>query len=356
MDHEATLRRGHLEIAERNGPTANVHLSGDLLLLVSSWEKRCTEITRASHGNYAVASVVKFAETGQTGRRASHDSILGLFAEEHSDQPGDFPSMSTADFFGWRNCFFESIYKLSFRLGRPIDIVVDTTCLPKYYALLLLGMTVHIGLVRSVKLFYAVGKYASSHSNKMLSEDHSFTSGTWSSLPVPYLEGELNPDRKTRIVASIGFETFQARKFISSYEAERHILIMPSPGFEPEYEERAAAEAQALATHLDIPVDEILRSHSGSAVGACALALKLIDETDRYNDVVLCLGPKPHALGLGVAGLLRSQVTIVCRVPSEYVETETPATGESWTYEVIDLSLPTHDESKRGCAKQSELA
>lgn len=336
--HLATARRGHLALSESCRPTTKHTLCGDALLLVSSWERRCTEICGAQTGSFETAAVVRFTETGTSGRRADHDAKLICHAKDNAAHYVEFASLSVQDFFGWRDTIADFIVATKSRLQRPIDLVVDMTCLPKYYMLLILGFSVKAGAVRSITYFYAEGKYAPAEANTVLSTDHAFTQGEWSSFPVPYLEGELNPDRKTRIIASIGFETFQARKFIRAYEAERHILVTPNPGFTAEYEERSDAEAHALASNLDVPAEEIIRAPAGGVVATSSAAMAMLDADCRFNDVGLCLGTKPQALGIGIAAQLRPHFTLVCRIPGAYIETDTPALGKSWTYIIDDLS------------------
>jgi len=336
--HLAAARRGHLAISESCGPTLEHALHGDALLLVSSWERRCTEICDARIGSFETAAVVRFAETGTSGRRAEHDAKLVRHARDNAARYVELASFSVQDFFRWRDAIADFIVETKSRLERPIDLVVDMTCLPKYYLLLILGFSVKAGAVRSITFFYAEGKYAPAEANTFLSIDHAFTLGEWSSFPVPYLEGELNPDRKIRIIASIGFETFQARKFIRAYEAERHVLVTPNPGFTAEYEERSDQEAHALASNLDVSAEEIIRAPAGGVIATSSAIMAVLDSDYRFNDVGLCLGTKPQALGIGIAAQLRPQFTLVCRIPSAYVETDTPALGKSWSYIVDDLS------------------
>jgi hypothetical protein len=334
----AAARRGHLALSESCRPTSEHLLRGDALLLVSSWERRCTEICAAQTGSFETAAVVRFTEAGLSGRRVDHDGQLVCHAKDNAAHYIELASLSVQDFFGWRDTITNFIIATKSRLQRPIDLVVDMTCLPKYYLLMILGFSVKAGAVRSITYFYAEGKYAPAEANTVLSTDHAFTQGDWSSFPVPYLEGELNPDRKIRIIASIGFETFQARKFIRAYEAERHVLITPSPGFTAQYEERSEEEAHALASNLDVPAEDILRTPAGGVIATSSAALAVLDADARFNDVGLCLGTKPHALGIGIAAQLRSQFTLVCRVPTTYVETDTPPLGKSWVYVIDDLS------------------
>jgi hypothetical protein len=343
MTHENMLsksgvRRSHLDISQSRDKTQSVSLKGDVLLLVSSWEGRSTEISLARHSNYRLAAIVKFEERGISGNRELHDEKLDIFAASVADKMHEFEPMSSSNYFGWRDSFVDYLVEGRNACNRPIDLVVDMSCLPKYYLLMILGFSIKSGLVRSLTFFYAEGRYAPATSNITLSESHAFTEGDWQSFPVPYLEGELNPDRKVRIIASIGFETFQARKVIRAYEAERHILVTPFPGFAPEYETHSESEAIALATHLDLGSKDVVRAPAGGAVETLEIALGLLDSTSRYNDVGLCLGTKPQALGFGLAAGLRPHFTLVCRMPQQYVESGTPALGTSWKYSIIDLS------------------
>lgn len=337
--HFIAAQRGHLALSETRAPTAEHALSGDALLLVSSWERRCTEICVAQIEKFDTAGVLRFAEPGSSGYRAKHDITLAAHARTHAEHFVDLKSLSVHDFLGWRAALTEFIVATKVRLKRPIDLVVDMTCLPKYYLLLILGFSVKAGAVRSITFFYAEGKYAGAEASTLLRTDRAFTQGEWAAFPVPYLEGELNPDRKIRVIASIGFETFQARKFIRAYEAERHILITPNPGFTDEYEERSDQEANALASSLEIATEEIIHCPAGGVIETSLAAMAVLDGDHRYNEVGLCLGTKPQALGLGIAAQLRPQFTLVCRVPAAYVESDTLALGNSWLYIITDLSI-----------------
>lgn len=336
---DVTWRRGHVEVRQERRISEQLEAGGDLLVLTSSWERRCVEVARVKHGRYAVAAVVTFAEEGTSGRRAEHDAELARLAAEHAGSVADLGRHSVSDVDSWRNALAELVVRARIALGRPLDMVVDASCLPKYYMLTLMGYCMTSGLVRSLRLLYAEGRYAHSDGNTSLSPDHAFTEGSWRSLPVPYLEGQLSPDKKVEVVASIGFETFQARKLIRVYEAERHRLVTPYPGFSTEYGDQSEKEAKALAANLDLNEREILRCPAGDAAAAADIVVDVLDSCGRFKEVGLCLGTKPHAIGFGVAALIRPDFTLVCRMPDRYVETETPATGITWSYELRDLSV-----------------
>lgn len=334
-------RSAHLAVSQTRASTERHELSGDLLILTSSWERRCTEIARARHGQYRMAAVVRFAEEGISGRRAVHDDALDALATVHADDTFNLERMPTAAVDGWRDALVELVSKARAAAGRPIDVVADVSCLPKYYMLVLIGFCLSSGAVRSLRLLYAEGRYAPLDSNASLAPDHAFTEGAWRSLQVPFLEGRWSPDKKVEIVASIGFETFEARKLIRLYEAERHRLITPHPGFSVEYGEQSEREAKSLAHYLDLDEQDILRCPAGDATSVAARVIDILDSGGRFKEVGLCMGTKPHAIGLGLASLVRSDFTLVCRMPDRYVETETPATGQTWSYELRDLSATT---------------
>jgi hypothetical protein len=290
------------------------------------------------HGAYAIAAVVKFAEEGTSGRRPEHDAALSRFAADHAVKMVDLARRPTSAVDNWRDMITSLVLSARQELGRALDVVVDVSCLPKYYMLTLLGFCLSSGSVRSLKFFYAEGRYAPSDGNASLAPQHAFTDGSWRSLQVPFLEGRWSPDKKVEILASIGFETFQARKLIRLYEAERHTLITPYPGFSAEYGEQSEREAKSLANNLDLQEQEILRCPAGDAAAVALQVVELLDRGGRYKEVGLCMGTKPHALGLGLAALVRPDFTLVCRMPDRYVETETPPTGVTWSYELRDLS------------------
>lgn len=339
---DVVWRRGHIEIRQERRISERLQVGGDLLVLTSSWERRCIEVARVRHGRYAAAAVITFMEEGTSGRRAEHDTALVRLAGEHAASVTSLGCYSVSNVERWRNALAEFVAGIRIELGRPLDIVIDVSCLPKYYMLTLLGYCMSSGSVRSLRLLYAEGRYAPSDGNTSLSADHSFTDGSWRSLPVPYLEGRLAPDKKVEVVASIGFETFQARKLIRAYEAERHCLVTPYPGFSAEYSDQSEKEARALAANLDVDEREILRCPAGDAAATADIVIDVLDRCGRFKEVGLCLGTKPHAIGFGVAALIRPDFTLVCRMPDRYVETETPATGIMWSYEVRDLSVAAH--------------
>lgn len=336
---QATWRKSHLELTQSKALSANHEAFGDLLILTSSWERRCLEIANVNHGAYTSAALVRFAEEGTSGRRKEHDGFLARLAAAHAQNIVELACGPTSAVDSWRDGITDLVSSVRCEVGRPLDVVVDVSCLPKYYMLTLLGFCFSSGSVRSLKLIYAEGRYAASDGDSSLAPDHAFTEGSWRSLQVPFLEGRWSPDKKVEILASIGFETFQARKLIRLYEAERHTLITPYPGFSATYSEQSEREAQSLASNLELEDREILRCPAGDAAAVAEKVVDVLDRGGRYKEVGLCMGTKPHAIGLGLAALVRPDFTLVCRMPDRYIETETPSTGLTWSYGLRDLSV-----------------
>jgi hypothetical protein len=193
------------------------------------------------------------------------------------------------------------------------------------------------GLAYRITIFYAEGNYSPPEGLVRSMDRYSFTQGDWRSVLVPYLDGGMSPDRKIRLIATTGFEAFQARTFMRSYEADAHQLIVASPGFLSEYDDKARREAKSLIKSLDLDKKNIAYCHAGRSIDVAQRILELSSES-RWYDIGLCLGTKPHAIGVAMAGLADPNLTVVCRTPAAYVESETPATGHSWIYDVIDRS------------------
>ena len=84
---------------------------------------------------------------------------------------------------------------------------------------------------------------------------------------------------------------------------------------------------------------DIVRCPAGDALAAASIVVNVLDRGGRFKNVGLCLGTKPHAIGFGMAALIRPDFTLVCRLPDRYVETETPASGFMWSYDLRDLSV-----------------
>jgi hypothetical protein len=112
------------------------------------------------HGAYAIAAVVKFAEEGTSGRRPEHDAALSRFAADHAVKMVDLARRPTSAVDNWRDMITSLVLSARQELGRALDVVVDVSCLPKYYMLTLLGFCLSSGSVRSLKFFYAEGRYA----------------------------------------------------------------------------------------------------------------------------------------------------------------------------------------------------
>ena len=82
-----------------------------------------------------------------------------------------------------------------------------------------------------------------------------------------------------------------------------------------------------------------MRCPASDAAAAADIVVDVLDSCDRFKEIGLCLGTKPHAIGFAIAALIRQDFTLVCRLPDRYVETETPATGIMWSYELRDFSV-----------------
>lgn len=326
----------HLQLSQRSGNARDFVIESDVMISVSSWERRCTEILNARIDTTS-AVVLRFAEQGNSGRRRLHDDMLTLALDRRTGRFQDLPFLSALDYENWKEVLAQFLIDEYRSHSRRLHISIDSSCCPKSILLFLIAFGIRTGLAYRVTVFYSEGNYTPPEGVVKSLDRYSFTQGDWRSVLVPYLEGGVSPERKTRLIATTGFEAFQARTFIRSYEADAHQLIVASPGFLSEYDEKARREARSLIKGLDLDRKSVAYCHAGASIDVAKQVLGLLAGS-RWYDIGLCLGTKPHAIGVGMAALADPTLTVVCRTPVAYVESETPATGHSWIYEVMDRS------------------
>jgi hypothetical protein len=343
---EQSYSRAFVTLTERRFETPHVRVSGDLLLYVSSPEPRCLEILRTSGNNFGLAAVLRFTERDREGRRERHDSALLTEAAQRAREVAHLSSLSIFDYDEWMGVLTNLLVDARHKIGHPLDVVLDGSCLPKHYLLFIMGLGFRAGLIRRLRIFYAEANYQAARASSAAqsakgSATYQFSTGAWKAFSVPYFEGDVGVERPTRAIVSLGHETFRARTFVKSYEADRHVVVLASPGFSPDVEMAGDAEADAFLNYLEVPSDAVFRCPAGSARSVATLLDSVAEgSTRRYHDIGICIGTKPHTVGMGVAGLLYEDMTLICRIPEGYPTSATGATGISWVYQVEDRSSP----------------
>ena len=337
-----TIRSSFLELSERSFQTPDGFLDGDFLLTVSNAEPRCLEILQADFGKFIFATVVRFASDIEVERRnANHLAHTNKLSTVCTTLV-DFERVSITNFYGVFAELRRVISLAAEALGRPITLSVDASCLPKHYLLFIVGYCFANTLIKEIRLFYAEADYSYEAKPSDGSVDGAKTYrvsvGEWTPIVIPYLEGDLVLESRSRIIALLGFEALQARSFIRSYQADQYAAVLASSSSRQRYADLVAKDGVALAHDLDIPENNIYKVEPSSAVEVASLLSSELRSQPMLQDTIICLGTKPHAIGAAFHAIASESATLVCRVPTAYVASSTVPNGRSWLFTIRDQS------------------
>jgi hypothetical protein len=230
------------------------------------------------------------------------------------------------------------------KVGRPLSILMDVTCIPKTYVLYLFGLGFTEELVARLDCLYTPGTYDlmadGGASPSSLSGPRSLLSeGEWYSRQVPYLESENYIANDCDVLATLGGELGLTLPFIERYEPRRLGLIFigeSAPGAHPMHPSERLAYEELLrepnANRTDLPLCDV--------VAVASHALQFASSSTARGITGMAIGSKPHALGLGLAALANTNMEIVCRTPAAYRPTNVAASGKLMLYEIEDRFDP----------------
>lgn len=312
----------------------------DLCIGVASWESRATkafEVLPPIPGRWEIWAF----ESADPVRAEAKRNCIRRFQELRSEKL-DMVTFEASLLYERNFQMMEQRLRAAKNdKGRPLDILLDMSCMPKKYILYLMAMSFRNEYVRSMDFLYSEGSYSPS-SDGEASGTISWRSGEgdWSSVQVPYLEAEnFIPDARGLIV-SLGAEISASVPFIERYEPVQIALL--SVEDEParinvmaiEKDRRLLSELEAL------PITQSSCAKLEDAVLVAIRSQEFCRERRDMSVTGLAIGSKPHALGLGIAALGVSNLEVVCRLPSMYAPGDVIPTGEVFLYSVEDRFEP----------------
>lgn len=335
-------------VTEKRCANADMVLpSCDLYIGVASWEERCLEITKANAQGADNGILVCFRKDGGTGKRREHFNSLKTWMNGFCKDVNIIDHSSSTDYEVAYQLIADCIMEVYNKVGRPMRVVLDASCCPKSYMLFLFGFGVRRGLFSALSIFYAEGRYKTVSSKnstgpqKESAASYHFTEGDWDSIQVPYFEGELGPERRRLSVVSLGFEAAQARKFLKRYESDEFRVILPYPGFQESYSEISKQQADYLKVSYGLDDNQLIQIAAGSVIDAATYLINNFRGLVGTQEIMFfCLGPKTHAISMGIVGIIMPEIPVICRIPQKYVETEASGNGYGWLYTIEDNSIP----------------
>jgi len=309
----------------------------DIVIMTSSWDRRSICMT-ASTGLKSKHAIYLFFENRDTqGLRDQHDKVIGAYLEKVSRSNASLITGRSEDVEEMWAKIFRKIIEIHRQIVRPLNILLDLSACPRYYALAVLGNCIRRGLAAKITFFYSEGTYQAFTKETEVIE-FSFTKGRWQTVPIPSLEGSCDPEKDKYFLVSVGFEGNKTMRVLHREDPDRISLLFPDPGTKPEYVSIAEVQNRNIVDEFNIPADQVVRVHAGDAIGAWKGLTEANLERSTENIHYLCCGTKPHALGLGLRALSLGNPTVYYNVPESHPVTNVYPSGLYWSFIIKDLS------------------
>jgi len=303
----------------------------DLFIFTVGWESRCTEITKYSTENFTFDStlILSFKPGGEKGYHTNYMDKIRSLAEEKSIEIHEIESdPNNLGFIGEK--IEEIIKRLIQKLNRPLIIGFDITSCPRYFFLHFLAFCLKHNLSKRISFFYSEGEY------KTENENFIHTKGEWEIIEIPTFESEIDPEYRSLFVASVGFKGRRCKSLLSKYEPHEIGILLPVPGYNEKYTNKAKKECSDLREDFFISDENIAVAPAGDAIAAWESLKKKSLNKEKHRITYLTLGPKPHVLAMGIHGFL-NRYTLTYRIPEGYTKIEVESNGVVWKYDIKNL-------------------
>lgn len=305
------------------------HRPHDLIVAGASWDSRSVLLAEVEGLAASHSLQINYEDTGASGRAPANeariaDSLCGTVANQRHELRIDSFDLYTS----WK-VVREHVLGVSASVGRPVDVILDLTSIPRNISLGLLGFGLRSGVVRSIGFFYAG---ATGYHNQDETGRYPFTRGFWTPWSVVGLGGISRPRSRNHLLVSVGFEGARTRRLVDTLEPDRVSVLFAEPGSSPAAERRAREENHELVEAYLVPERAQLTAPLGSALDARTTALgsasaQPVDDVFPEETSFLLCGPKLHSLGLAIASLELDSGDVYYVQPEAHSEVDSIAVG-----------------------------
>lgn len=339
-------KRGYLLGRSYRDSSVSNLLSGsyDLVIIASSWDRRCVCITDCRDLRARLGIYLLFESRDSHGLRDEHDQKLDSFLKMCCDRRKINQIYGhSLDVDGMWTKLYNEIKFAAEQVGHPLKVLLDLSTFPRYYALATLGTCIRHGISETVTIFYAEGIYEKPGQEDEETSEYQFTKGRWRTVTIPSLEGMCDPGKKKYFLVSVGFEGLKIMRTISREDPDRISILFPDPGVLGDYVQIAENANKPLVEQFKIPEEQIVRVAAGDAIGAWkSLEESSLERPEMENTHYLSCGTKPHAVGLALRAISIDHPTVLYNIPEGHPFMNIRPAGVFWRYDIKDLScLPT---------------
>jgi hypothetical protein len=282
--------------------------------------------------------LLRFASS-DTNIVAQKDTVEAVFREKFKN--AETVHLGSALAFQENSASLERTLSEAFvKVGRPLRVLVDISCLPRSYCAFLVGLGFGREIFGRLDCLYSEGVYRWDVSSEDAgSGPRSIISvGEWASLQIPYLEAQETIPASRDLLVQIGGEIGYSLPFVERYEPIRLGLIFLKDGVVPVLVNRN--EDSAYRTLIAEP--KVARADYG--IGDVVGVTEHIHDFCRVEPdrVVtgLAIGSKAHALGMALAAIDTENLEVVCRIPTSYKFNDVAPTGIVFHYRIEDRFEP----------------
>lgn len=313
----------------------------DAVLVAASWETRATAAASKIQVLGTPATVLRF-ESSDGEIDKIKDAQVEYF-RQRLNVSGVIPLKKSLEIKG--NCaklqaWVEDEYR---RLGRPLKLLVDISCLPKSYVMFLIGMGFYLDAITRLDILYTPGTYdiyGSTESDGLGGPRSLVSVGDWTSHQIPYLNSRNYMRGKRSVYVALGGEIALALPFIERLEPDRlrvAFIADTAPSSPEQYiqSERAAYDELIQAPNYSAALFSLKQ---GVELAADLISFAREDGCDGVT--ALAIGCKTHAAGMALASLAEAKIEVVTRIPASYKMSDVKPTGPTYLIEVIDRFDP----------------
>lgn len=341
------FRDSHIEATGRYSGRVDELLNEhfDVVIAASSWDRRSIAIVDAAHVSAEVALLLLFSDRDPYGFRDKHDVELQRYLEKTCKTIVQIEGSSCSVLGLWEK-LSDPILRLWQSKGRSLKVLVDLSCVPRYYSLGVLGSLVSEGVVWQVSYLYAEGVYPEETTEADRHE--MFTEGGWEAVPIPGLEGEWQADKPWLYLVSVGFEGSKTLRLVSRAEPDQLEVLFPDPPVQDGYVARTRDRNTMLFERFNIGETRITRAGASDAITAWQ-KLTAVGESSagQANCILVCCGSKPHSLALALRATTHRELSVHYIIPDRHRVVDVKPNGKYWRYDVRDVTAA----SSRGEAR-----
>jgi hypothetical protein len=306
----------------------------DLIITTVSWESRGLTPFPQLVGRSSNIVLLRFASTDPAVIKAKDDTHNTMAAQ----LSGGFRILQLQSSVDWDAnlpILDRMLGEEAAKLGRPLRMLVDMTCLPKRYLLFLLGKAFREELASSLEFVYAEADVyktmpGAPETGRYVSE------GEWKSVQMPYFEPTEYAPTRSDLFISLGAEITNAMPYVERFEPDelRLYTALETPVRLPMFEH---GPEHPMKVHLEnSPNSYKMGFHLMDAIGIAQDILR----AQKRPTTCYAIGPKTHALALGIAALANDEITVVCRLPGRYLANDVTASGRVFHYRIEDRFDP----------------